>query len=221
MSVARFFRRCRLSALTSRAALPVLLTLLTLASRPAAAQHATAEEVPVSVQPRWIDLDATDWPRGTHGWQTNFTYYVGLDPAPHNAGFFGQRLRRDLTAMGGLAPDVTLALNRYRRQKSLFLVERFLFVGTLMVSGADLINVNHSLFPRSEAAFVGLAFASLVSNFWISRHSNAHLQRAVMDYQGSLIPQKSAGWAPHLRPAFGGVAPQRGGGVGVVVGWQL
>ncbi len=217
------FRRGAVSAFGTVGALPVCLlaVLLVLASRPAAAQLTQIEQVPTAVQPRWVDLSPPDWRRGKNGWQTNFTYFVGTSQEPRNAGFFGQRLRRELTDLGGLTPEAEAALNRYRRQKKLFLTERFVFVSTLIVAGADIIRNDYSYFENSEIIIGSVALASLISNFWISRNTNSHLQRAVMEYQGGLIPQAPRGWAPHLRPAFGGVVPQRGGGLGVVVGWRL
>ena len=197
-----------------------LLLLAGLAPRPAAAQNTQIEQVPTVVQPRWIDLPPNEWRRGKNGWQTTFDYYVGVDPQPRTAGFFGQRLRREMTALGGLNTASEAALNRYRRQKRLFLTERFVFLGTLIFAGADIIQNDYDYFNNSEAVLTGVAIASLLANVWISRNTNSHLQRAVKEYQGELIPQTPGGWVPRLQPAFGGIAPQRGGGGGLVVGWR-
>ncbi|MBC7448687.1 MAG: hypothetical protein H7330_11575 [Hymenobacteraceae bacterium] len=197
-----------------------ILVLATLLARPAAAQLTQIEQVPVTVQPRWIDLADSEWARGKNGRQSNFDYFVGLDRGPRNAGFFGQRLRREMTALGGLTPEVELALNRYRRQKKLFLTERFLFATTLIAAGGAYISTDYK-FDTPEYILGGVALASLLSNVLVTRNTNTHLQRAVKEYQGGLIPQKSSGRTIDWRPAFGGLAPPRGGGMGVVVGWRL
>ncbi len=215
----RFF--LRRGAGRSGWALPLLTPLMWLLALPATAQLTTIDQVPTAVQPRWIDLPAEEWARGYNGRQSNFDYLLGTDPNLHNAGFFGQRLRREMTQLGALTPEVELALNRYRRQKKLFLGERVLFVGTIIVAGADIVRNDYSYFNNSEIILSGVAVATLLSNFIISRNTNGHLQRAVKEYQGGLMPQAPRGAVERLRPSFGGVMPQRGGGVGLVVGWQL
>ena len=205
-----------------RRATGILVLLIGLGPRPATAQLTQVGQVPIAVQARWIDLAEAEWARGKNGKQHNFDYFLGLDPKPQDAGFFGQKLRREMTTRGGLTPEAEAALNRYRRQKKLFLTERFVFVATLIVAGSDIVRNDYSYFENSELVLSGVAIAALLSNVLISRNSNAHLQRAVKEYQGGLIPQVApTGWAPRLRPAFGGVVPQRGGGVGLVVGWRL
>lgn len=199
---------------------PLLLLILLGVARPAAAQMTEFTQVPAAVQPRWIDLPAEEWARGKNGHQTNFDYTLGADPTPRNAGFFGQRLRREMTALGALTPEAEAALNRYRRQRTLFLSERILFGVTLIAAGAAFIATDYK-WDTPEYILGGIAAFSLLSNVLVTRNTNTHLKRAVMEYQGALIGQKPTGWRPHLRPDFGAVAPRRGGGMGVAVGWEL
>ncbi len=206
----------------TRFAIALATLAVSLSPQVVVAQDTPVGLVPAAVQARWIDLEASDWQRGKNGRQTNFAYYLGTDPTARNAGFFGQRLRREMTALGTLTPDAEAALNRYRRQKKLFLAERIVFATTLVVAGADIIRNDYSYFENSELIIGGVAAVSLLSNIWISRNTNTHFQRAVKEYQGALFPQRPMGGGrPSWRPAFGGLGPQRRGGVGVVVGWQL
>lgn len=188
-------------------------------SLPAAAQ-APASQVPANIQARWINLTETDWGRGKNGAQANFEYTVGLADDVHNAGFFGQRLRREMERLGTVPPESEAALNRYRRRKWLFLIERAAFVTTLTIAGADLVTPESELFPHSPYIMSGVAVATLLSNIIITRHTNEQLQRAVKEYQGAVFPQGPRGMLERLRPDFGSVVPIRGG-VGVAVGWQL
>lgn len=206
---------------TGQVAAAALLLLSNLWARPAAAQLTQIEQVPAAVQPRWIDLAGEEWARGRNGRQSNFDYFVGLDREPRNAGFFGQRLRREMTALGGLTPETEAALDRYRRQKKLFLTERIVFVSTVIIAGADIVRTDYSYFENSELVIGAVAALSLLSNVWISRNTNSHLQRAVKEYQGAMFPQGPGGRTIDWRPSFGGLTPQRGGGVGLVVGWKL
>jgi hypothetical protein len=200
--------------------LAAALLLIWGVAHPAAAQHVGANEVPVNLQNRWIDLSAEDWQRGKNGRQANFDFTIGRDSTLRNAGFFGQRLRRSLLELGAVPPETEAALNRYRRQKWLFLGERIVFGTTMIAAGADIL-INQYAFGTSEIILTSVAVTSLITNIWVSRNTNSHLQRAVMEYQGALFPQKPTGWRPNLRPAFGGLTPQRGGGVGVAIGWNL
>lgn len=185
------------------------------------AAQAPASQVPVAIQPRWIDLLENEWKRGKNGRQMNFEYTIGLDAAPHNAGFFGQRLRRDMRTLGTLPPESEQALNRYRRQKWIFLTERAAFLSLLTLAGADLVTPESEFFPHSPYILSGAAVVSLLANVFVTRHTNEYLQRAVKEYQGAVFPQGPRSTLDRLRPDFGTVAPMRGGGVGLVVGWQL
>ncbi len=201
-----------------------LLTLLALTlTRAAQAQQGPGQDLrPATLQatPGWIDLPPEEWERGKNGPQSNFEFLLGTDPTPRNVGFFGQRLRRVMAARGPVPASAERALNRYRRQRALFLSERLLFATTLIAGGGAYIATDYK-FDTPEYILGGVAAISLLSNVLVTRHTNRHLQDAVKAYQGELMPQRPTGLLPRLRPAFGGVAPMRGGGVGAVVGWRL
>ncbi len=207
-------------ARAGRGAIGGVVVLLALLARPAVGQQTQIARVPAAVQPRWLDLADSEWARGKNGRQANFDYFIAGDAQPHNAGFFGQRLRREMTALGGLVPEAEAALNRYRRQKRLFLAERLLFATTLVAAGGTYIATDYK-FDTPEYILGGVAAFSLLSNVLVTRNANMHLQRAVKEYQGALFPQTPTGRTIDWRPAFGGLAPRRGGGVGLVIGWQL
>lgn len=198
----------------------VLFCLSVLAGR----AYGQVKAVPGTARPS-IDLTDDDWSRGRNGKQSNFQYTVGTDPALHNAGFFGQHIRREIVHQGGLTTDVKDALNRYRRRKWLFLSERFLFIGAMGAYGGFVTASDADgparWFKGPQQIVLGVAAFSLLTNVLVCRTTNLQMQRAVKSYQGDLMPQRPSGrLTERLRPDFGGLAPQRGGAA-VVVGWQL
>lgn len=135
--------------------------------------------------PATIRLQPEDLVRGHNGLQRNFFFlppgimgenYVG-------AGFFGQRLRPylagNMEALGNL--------DNYRRQKTLFLIERLVFLGAAGLYGQQVLaGGERQYFNSTQQVAVGVAAASLLTGIFISRNTNLHMQRAVEAYNTDL-----------------------------------
>ena len=127
-----------------------------------------------------IKLSPEDQNRGLNGVQKNFYFTTKEKPTDsdyQNAGFFGQRLRPYLK-------DNTEALenlNLYRRQKWLFLSERLVFVGGVAAYGAQVLSGDgeQRYFSNPQKVTLGIIGVSLLSNVFITRHTNEHFERAV------------------------------------------
>lgn len=178
------------------------------------AQQATATAGP-------IYLSAEDQQRGLNGVQKNFYFARTQNPTEadyRNAGFFGQRLRPYLAG----EPDALAALNRYRRQKTLFLAERVVFVGAVGLYGQQVLSApdRQQYFNNTQKVAIGVAAVSLLSNIFISRNTNTHFQRAVEAHNAG----RTAGGTSllqQLRPHTVGLAASATGRPMLALGWSL
>ncbi|WP_375415671.1 hypothetical protein [uncultured Hymenobacter sp.] len=131
--------------------------------------------------PATIRLQTEDLERGLNGQQRNF-YFLPPGATGENyqsAGFFGQKLRPYLA----VNPEALRSLNQYRRQKTLFLAERLVFVGAVGLYGQQVLaGDKRQYFNPTQQVAVGVAAASLLTNILISRNTNHHLLRAVEAY---------------------------------------
>ena len=130
-----------------------------------------------------ITLSPEDKNRGLNGGQSNFYFSLDNSNDYQNAGFFGQRLRPYL-AGNAEALDY---LNSYRRQKTLLIGERLVFVGSIAFYGQQVLaGDKQTYFNDKQKVAVGVAAASLLANVFISRNTNHHFQRAVEEYNSEL-----------------------------------
>jgi len=130
-----------------------------------------------------IKLSPEDRTRGLNGEQSNFYFAPESSEDYRNAGFFGQRLRPYL-ANNKEALD---CLNRYRRQKALYLGERIVFVSSVAFYGQQVLaGDKQSYFNSTQKVLIGVAATSLLSNIFISRNTNRHFQQAVEEYNSGL-----------------------------------
>jgi hypothetical protein len=169
-----------------------------------------------------IRLSPEDQGRGRNGVQKNFYFTTKEQPTDddyQNAGYFGQRLRPYLAgnqeALGNL--------NRYRRQKWIFLAERLTFVGGVAVYGAQTFSGSgdQHYFDNAQKVTLGVVAGSLLANIFITRHTNEHFVRAVEANNAGLSASGHTGLWQRLAPAGVGVAASATGQPLLALRWQL
>ena len=156
---------------------------------------ARAQEAPSTI--RLLPEDAQ---RGLNGHQQNFYYLppgvVGENYV--NAGFFGQKLR-PLLAGNQEALD---QLDLYKRQKTKFLIDRLVAVGSFGVYGQQIFAHGDRRYfdGATQQVAAGVFVASLLGTLFINRNTNSYFQRAVGAYNGTNRTGHGALW-PRLKPA--------------------
>ncbi|WP_088844305.1 hypothetical protein [Hymenobacter gelipurpurascens] len=178
---------------------------------------AHAQQAPTTI----IRLSPEDRERGLNGVQKNFFFTTGLQGKPsdyQSAGFFGQKLRPYLAGNEEALDN----LNRYRRQKWLFLAERLTFVSAVgLYSQQVLAKTEYQQYHNNtQKVAVGVAAASLLSNIFISRHTNEHIQRAIEAHNAGL-PAARTGMLQQLRPSALGLSASQTGQPLLALRWNL
>lgn len=162
-----------------------------------------------------IRLSPEDLDRGLNGVQKNFWFRTDENGEYQNAGFFGQRLRPYLTDQEALA-----SLDRYRRQRWLHLGERTVFVGAVGVYAQQVLSGDkQQYFNNVQKAAIGVAVVSLISNTFITRHTNQHLMRAV-EAQNATLPAARRMGLERMKPDLLGLTAPTGRPQ-LLVGWTL
>ena len=187
-----------------------LVAGLGLAGRPARAQQGV---------PATIRLSPEDETRGQYGAQRNFYF---LPPGKtgeesyQSAGFFGQKLRPYLAGH-----ELALAqLDKYKTQKTLYLVDRAVLVGSAVLYGSQVFGHGDPQYTSpTQIAAGSLLVGSLVATLFINRHTNEYLKQAVDNYNTEPAGRHGAVW-PRLRPTGVGVAAVGGHPV-LGLRWQL
>lgn len=151
--------------------------------------------------PATIRLQPEDLERGLNGQQRNFYF---LPPGAsgeqyQNAGFFGQKLRPYLAGN----PEAVDNLNDYRRQKTLFLLERVVFVSAVALYGQQVLAADNKqqYFNSTQQVAIGVVATSLVANIFINRNTNRHLQHAVDAYNADVDGKGRGSLWHRARPA--------------------
>ena len=163
-----------------------------------------------------IRLSPEDADRGLNGVQKNFFFATDTSSDYHNAGFFGQKLRPYLADN----PEALDYLNAYRRQKTMLLVERLVFVSAAGLYGQQILaGDERQYFNNTQKVAASVAVISLISNVFITRHTNAHLQRAVETYN-SMLTNRHSYWQ-RLRPTTVGLAATSTGQPLVALRWEF
>ncbi len=168
-----------------------------------------------------IQLAPEDQNRGLNGVQKNFYFVQGSAQTNNdyqNAGFFGQRLRPYLAGN----EEALDALNRYRRQKWLFVAERLTFVGAVGLYGQQVLakNNEYQYSNSTQQVAIGVAAVSLLSNIFISRNTNSHFQRAVEAHNAGM-PAARIGLFQRLQPGTVGLAASATGRPLLALSWNL
>ncbi|WP_223652143.1 hypothetical protein [Hymenobacter psoromatis] len=177
-----------------------MVASLGLAVRPALAQ----QSAPVTIQ-----LSPEDAARGQYGAQHNFYFLPPGKTGEENyqsAGFFGAKLRPYLAGHA----QALQQLDNYKTQKTLYLADRILLVGSAVLYGSQVFGHGDIQYANStQIAAGGLFVTSLVATLFINRHTNEYLKQAVDDYNTAPPGRHGTVW-PRLRPAGVGVVAQGG-----------
>ncbi len=186
----------------------------------AAAVLVLAGPAKAQTAPATIRLLPEDAARGRVSYQHNFYFLppgVGGEDY-QNAGYFGQKLRPYL----GTNAEALQNLNNYRRQKTLFLIDRLVAVGALGVYASQVFakDGEQQYFNTTQQVTGGLFVASLLATLVINRHTNEHLQRAVAAYNAGL-PGTHGAWWRQLRPSTAGLRPAATGRPLLALSWAL
>ena len=135
--------------------------------------------------PRPIRLLPDDAQRGFNGPQHNFDFLApgATDNHYQSAGFFGQKLRPYLAGNA----EALAHLNDYRRQKTLFLIDRLVAVGAFGIYGQQILaHGDRQYFNSNQQAAIGVFAVSVLATAIINRNTNSHLLRAVTSYNGNM-----------------------------------
>jgi hypothetical protein len=167
--------------------------------------------------PATIRLLPDDAARGLHGPQHNFDFLPpGVDGNNYqSAGFFGQKLRPYLASN----PEAVANLDKYRRQKTLFLIDRLVAVGAFGLYGQQILaRDERQYFNSTQQVAIGVFAASILATVFINANTNSHLQHAVSSYNAGV--SHSSVW-PRLRPAAVGFAAAPTGQPLIALRWAL
>lgn len=181
------------------------------------AQFAHAQQA----APATIRLSPEDLERGSHGSQMRFFFLPPGKTGEDNylsAGFFGQKLRPYLSS----SPTAVAELNNYSRQKTLYLIDKGLLVGSVILYASQVFQKDDPQYLSStQQVAAGVAVASLVATLFINRHTNEYMKQAVDNYNSDLPAGRRGALWPRLRPAGLGVAATPQGTPILALRWQL
>ncbi|WP_345074109.1 hypothetical protein [Hymenobacter fastidiosus] len=169
-----------------------------------------------------IRLSPEDEDRRESGPQKNFYFTTENIPTKEykNAGVFGQRLRPYLAGNNA----ALASLNLYRRQKRLFLLERLVFVSAVGLYSQQVLagsgEQQQQYFNSTQQLAVGIMAFSLLSNVFLSRHTNDHFQRAIGEYNAGLSSAR-AGGLQRLAPTGVGMTLAASGHPQLALRWSL
>ena len=189
-----------------------LLSLVSLGSITAAFAQA---------KPNTIRLSPEDLERSGHGSQRNFFFLPPGQTGEDNyqsAGFFGQKLRPYLSSN----PTAVSDLDKYRRQKTLFLVDRGLVLGSVVVYASQVFgHGDPQYFSSTQQVAAGVAVVSILATLFINSHTNDYLKQAVDTYNSDLTTTKHGALWQRLRPAGVGLGATAQGQPTLGLRWQL
>jgi hypothetical protein len=172
-------------------------------------------------KPTTIRLSPEDQERGQYGPQRNFFFLPPGKTGEDNyfsAGFFGQKLRPYISS----SPTAVAELDNYRRQKTLYLIDKGVLVSSVIVYGSQVFRKDEAqYFSTTQQVAAGAAVVSLVATLFINRHTNEYLKQAVDNYNSDLPAGRRGALWPRLRPADLGVATTGQGTPVLALRWQL
>jgi len=167
--------------------------------------------------PNTIRLLPEDAARGLHGPQHNFDFLPpGVEGNNYQtAGFFGQKMRPYLAGN----PQALAHLNQYRRQKTQFLIDRIVAVGSFGLYGQQILaGDERQYFNPTQRVALGVFAASLLATVFINANTNTYMKQAVESYNAGLA--HGSVW-PRLRPTAIGLAATPAGQPLVALNWSL
>ena len=167
--------------------------------------------------PATIRLLPEDSERGLHGPQHNFDFLAPSVTGDNyqTAGFFGQKLRPYLAGNA----EALAHLDQYRRQKTVFLIDRLVAVGSFGVYGQQIFaNGDRQYFNSTQQVALGVFAVSLLATTFINANTNTYLQRAVSSFNTGVA---HGGLWPHLRPAAIGLGASPTGQPQLALRWVV
>lgn len=163
---------------------------------------ALAQQAPGSIR-----LLAEDESRSLGGPQHNFDFLAPGSSGDNyqTAGFFGQKLRPYLAGN----PEALAHLDEYRRQKTFFLIDRLVAVGSFSLYGQQILaHGDRVYFNSTQQLAIGVFATSLLATVFINRNTNSHLQRAVRTFNHDVA--HTGRWQRWQPAAIGVVAAPTG-----------
>lgn len=171
--------------------------------------------------PATIRLAPEDQERGRHGSQARFFFLPPGKTGEDNylsAGFFGQKLRPYISS----SPTAVAELDNYRRQKTLYLIDKGVLVGSVLVYASQVFQKDEAqYFSSTQQVAAGAALVSLVATLFINHRTNEYFKQAVDNYNSDLPAGRRGAIWPRLRPAGLGVAATPQGAPVLALRWQL
>ncbi|RZK24732.1 MAG: hypothetical protein EOO56_00215 [Hymenobacter sp.] len=171
--------------------------------------------------PATIRLSPDDLERGRLGSQERFFFLPPGKTAEadyQSAGFFGQKLRPYLSS----SPTALAELHNYSRQKTLYLVDKGLLLGSVVLYASQVFKGDEAQYhSTTQIAAAGVAVVSLVATLFINSHTNEYFKQAVDNYNTDPAAKRHGAVWPRLRPAGVGVGATPQGQPVVALRWQL
>ncbi|ALW84662.1 hypothetical protein AUC43_05945 [Hymenobacter sedentarius] len=167
--------------------------------------------------PATIRLPPQDAERGLNGPQHNFDFLPPGETGNHyqSAGFFGQKLRPYLAGN----PEALAHLDDYRRQKTIFLIDRLVAIGAFGLYGQQIFAHGEAVyFNDTQKAAIGVFATSVLATVLINRNTNTHLLRAVTAYNAGVAHIR--GWQ-RLQPTTVGLGTAPTGHPLLALRWAL
>ncbi|HET9502360.1 MAG TPA: hypothetical protein VFO93_02380 [Hymenobacter sp.] len=172
-------------------------------------------------KPTTIRLSPEDLERGQYGAQRNFFFLPPGQTGEDNyqsAGFFGQKLRPYLKT----SPTALAELDKYSRQKTLYLIDRGVLLGSVIVYGSQVFGHGDAqYFNGTQQVAIGAAAVSLVATLFINRRTNDYLKQAVDTYNTDGTATRHGALWQRLRPAGVGLGATAQGAPTLGLRWQL
>jgi hypothetical protein len=172
-------------------------------------------------KPTTIRLSPEDQERGQYGAQRNFFFLPPSQTGEDNyqsAGFFGQKLRPYIKS----SPTALAELDKYSRQKTLYLIDKGVLVSSVIVYGSQVFGHGDAqYFSGTQQVAIGAAAVSLVATLFINRHTNDYLKQAVDTYNTDGAATRHGALWQRLRPAGVGVSATAQGAPTLGLRWQL
>ena len=172
-------------------------------------------------KPTTIRLSPEDQERGQYGPQRNFFFLPPGKTGEDNylsAGFFGQKLRPYISS----SPTAVSELDNYRRQKTLYLIDKGVLLGSVIFYGSQVFKDGEAQYLRgSQQVAIGAAAVSLVATLFINRRTNDYLKQAVDTYNTDSPETKHGVRWQRLRPAGVGLGATAQGIPMLGLRWQL
>lgn len=172
-------------------------------------------------KPTTIRLSPEDEARGQYGAQRNFFFLPPGQTGEDNylsAGFFGQKLRPYLKN----SPTALTELDKYSRQKTLFLIDRGVVLGSVIVYGTQVFGHGDAqYFSGTQQVAIGAAAVGILATLFINRHTNDYLKQAVDTYNTDAPGARRGALWQRLRPAGVGLGASAQGQPTLGLRWQL